>query len=83
MDIQKTVTNISSLQQKNWALHLKIFLFFDDALYAIERAKKNGFKVVAVQDDSNDDHDEIIRECGDHYITDFSQIDIDGWFFAE
>ncbi len=58
-------------------------LFFDDALYAIERAKKNGFKVVAVQDDSNDDHDEIIRECGDHYITDFSQIDIDGWFFAE
>lgn len=58
-------------------------LFFDDALYAIERAKKNGFKVVAVQDDSNDDHDDMIRACGDYYITDFNQIDIDAWFFAQ
>lgn len=58
-------------------------IFFDDALYAIERAKNNGFTVVAVQDDSNDDHDEMIRARGDYYITDFAQIDIDGWFFSE
>lgn len=56
-------------------------IFFDDALYALERAKKNGFEIVAVQDDSNDDHDAIIRDLGDHYITDFAEIDIDGWFF--
>lgn len=56
-------------------------LFFDDALYALERAKKNGFGIVAVQDDSNDDHDAIIRELGDYYITDFAEIDIDRWFF--
>ena len=55
-------------------------LFFDDALYALERAKKNGFEIVAVQDDTNDDHDEAIRALADHYISDFNQVKIDEWF---
>lgn len=55
-------------------------LFFDDALYALERAKKNGLVTVAVQDDTQMDHDAEIRAVGDHYINDFSEIRIDEWF---
>lgn len=55
-------------------------LFFDDALYALERAKKNGLVLVGVQDDTNTDHEEAIRQVSDYYINDFSEIDIDTWF---
>lgn len=55
-------------------------IFFDDALYAIERAKKNGLTVVGVQDDSNIDQDAQIRAAADHYITRFEEIDLDAWF---
>lgn len=55
-------------------------LFFDDALYALERAKKNGLVTVAVQDDTQMDHDAEIRAVCDHYINDFSEIKIDEWF---
>lgn len=58
-------------------------LFFDDALYALERAKKNGLMTVAVQDDTQMDHDAEIHAVGDYYINDFSEIDIDRWFFGE
>lgn len=56
-------------------------LFFDDALYALERAKKNGLMTVAVQDDTQMDHDAEIRAVGDYYINDFADIEIDRWFF--
>ncbi|MEE0433830.1 MAG: HAD family phosphatase [Peptococcaceae bacterium] len=56
-------------------------LFFDDALYALERAKKNGLTTVAVQDDTQMDHDAEIHAAGDYYINDFSEVDIDAWFF--
>lgn len=55
-------------------------VFFDDALYAIERAKKNGLTVVGVQDDSNEDHDAQIRAAADYYITHFDEIPLDEWF---
>lgn len=55
-------------------------LFFDDALYALERAKKNGLVTVAVQDDTQMDHDAEIRAVGDYYIKDFSEVKIDEWF---
>lgn len=58
-------------------------LFFDDALYALERAKKNGLGIVAVQDDTQSDHDAEIRAISDHYITNFNEIPIDKWFFGE
>lgn len=56
-------------------------LFFDDALYALERAKKNGLMTVAVQDDTQMDHDAEIRAVGNYYINDFADIEIDRWFF--
>lgn len=61
----------------------KDVLFFDDALYALERAKKNGLRIVAVQDDTQSDHDAEIRAISDHYINDFSEILIDEWFFED
>lgn len=54
-------------------------LFFDDALYALERAKKNGLVTVAVQDDTQMDHDAEIHAAGVHYINDFSEVNLD-WF---
>ena len=55
-------------------------LFFDDALYALERARKNGLVTVAVQDDTQMDHDAEIHAAGNYYINDFSEIKIDEWF---
>ncbi|MDO4281205.1 MAG: HAD family phosphatase [Peptococcaceae bacterium] len=55
-------------------------VFFDDALYALERAKKNGLTTVAVQDDTNADQDAAIRAAGDYYINDFSEVKVDEWF---
>lgn len=55
-------------------------LFFDDALYALERARKNGLVTVAVQDDTQMDHDAEIYAAGNYYINDFSEIKIDEWF---
>ena len=55
-------------------------LFFDDALYALERARKNGLVTVAVQDDTQMDHDAEINAAGNYYINDFSEIKIDEWF---
>lgn len=55
-------------------------LFFDDALYALERARKNGLVTVAVQDDTQMDHDAEIHAAGNYYINDFSKIKIDEWF---
>lgn len=55
-------------------------LFFDDALYALERAKKNGLVTVAVQDDTNADQAAEIKAAGDYYIDTFKDIDIDEWF---
>lgn len=54
-------------------------LFFDDALYALERAKKNGLVTVAVQDNTQMDHDAEIHAAGDYYINDFSEVRLD-WF---
>lgn len=55
-------------------------LFFDDALYALERARKNGLVTVAVQDDTQMDHDAEIHAVVNYYINDFSEIKIDEWF---
>ncbi len=57
-------------------------LFFDDALYALERAKKNGLKTVAVWDETNVDQAAEIKAAGDYYIKDFSEVKLDEWFEA-
>ena len=49
-------------------------LFFDDALYALERARKNGLVTVAVQDDTQMDHDAEIHAAGNYYTNDCNEI---------
>lgn len=55
-------------------------LFFDDALYALGRAKKNGLITVAVFEQTQLDHDAEIRAAADYYIKDFSEVNVDEWF---
>lgn len=50
---------------------------FEDALYAIESAKRAGFKVVGVKDDSNSDQLKEIEKVSDIYIEDFNQLEVD------
>ena len=47
---------------------------FEDAIHAIETAKKDGFTVAAVFDESEKRHDEV-RALADCYITSFEQLE--------
>ena len=49
-------------------------IIFEDALHAVETAKKDGFKVAVVFDSSEKRQVEI-RQLSDFYITDFEQTD--------
>lgn len=49
-------------------------IIFEDALHAVETAKKDGFKVAVVFDSSEKRQMEI-QQLSDFYITDFEQID--------
>lgn len=47
---------------------------FDDAVYAIRTAKAAGYKVVAVEDFSAEDHIDEIKELADYYVTDYKEM---------
>lgn len=47
---------------------------FEDAIHAIETAKKDGFTVAAVFDESEKCQDEV-RALADCYITSFEQLE--------
>ena len=51
-------------------------LIFEDALHAIETAKKSGFKVVGVFDQSSIKEQEKIKEISDYYINSFEECDL-------
>lgn len=59
---------LSTDKEKTWV--------FEDALYAIESAKKAGFKVVAVRDESSLDQEEEIEARADLYIDDFKEMEV-------
>jgi len=46
-------------------------IVFEDAFYALETAKKDGFRVVAVYDEYEPKQDEL-RKVADYYISDYS-----------
>ncbi len=47
---------------------------FEDAAYAIDTAKKAGYKVVAVEDYSAEDEREHIKSIADFYVVDYSEM---------
>ena len=47
---------------------------FEDAAYAIDTAKRAGYRVIAIEDYSAESEREHIKEIADYYITDYSQI---------
>lgn len=47
---------------------------FEDAAYAIDTAKKAGYKVVAVEDYSAADDIDFIKNTADYYISDYSEL---------
>lgn len=53
---------------------------FEDAIYAIRTAKKDGFRVVAIYDKSEENQAEIKSLC-DYYITDYTDMQ-EFWKFA-
>ena len=55
-------------------------IVFEDALHAVETAKKDGFKVAVVFDNSEKRQTEI-QQLGDCYITDFGQAE-EFWQFV-
>ena len=55
-------------------------LVFEDAIYAIRTAKKNGFRVVAIYDKSEENQAEVKALC-DFYISDYTNIK-EFWKFA-
>lgn len=47
---------------------------FEDAYYAIDTAKKAGYRVVAIEDYSAENERELIKEMSDYYIKDYSEM---------
>lgn len=47
---------------------------FEDAYYAIDTAKKAGYRVVAIEDYSAKNEREQIKELSDYYVKDYSEI---------
>lgn len=47
---------------------------FEDAAYAIDTAKKAGYKVVAIEDYSAEDEREHIKSIADFYVADYSEM---------
>ncbi len=47
---------------------------FEDAGYAIDTAKKAGYRVIAIEDYSAEAEREHIKEAADYYIKDYSEI---------
>lgn len=47
---------------------------FEDAAYAIDTAKRTGYKVIAVEDYSAEDEREHIKETADYYVTNYSEM---------
>lgn len=47
---------------------------FEDAAYAIDTAKKAGYRVVAVEDYSAADDVDFIKNTADYYISDYSEM---------
>lgn len=47
---------------------------FEDAAYAIDTAKRAGYKVIAVEDYSAEDEKEHIKETADYYVTNYSEM---------
>lgn len=47
---------------------------FEDAYYAIDTAKKAGYRVVAIEDYSAENEREQIKELSDYYVKDYSEI---------
>lgn len=54
-------------------------LVFEDALYAVETAKRGGFKVCAVDEDFEIGRQDVIRGLADYYITAYEQV----WDFVD
>lgn len=55
-------------------------VFFDDALYAIKRAKACGLVTVAVEDADNADQMDLIKASGDYFISNAAQVDVEALF---
>lgn len=49
---------------------------FEDALYAIRTAKRDGYFVVAIYDDSMEQYQKKIKSCADVYVSDYRDVDV-------
>lgn len=49
---------------------------FEDALYAIRTAKRDGYYVVAIYDDSMKNYQEKIKRYADLYVSDYTSVDV-------
>ena len=47
---------------------------FEDAVYAMRTAKAAGYKLIAVEDYSAEDHVDEIKQLADYYVTDYKQM---------
>lgn len=65
---------------KAFGLPPQEIVLFDDALYAIERAKRCGLVTVAVEDADNADQMDLIKAAGDYFISNANEVDLEALF---
>lgn len=65
------------LAAERFGTSLSNMVFFDDALYALKRAKSVGLTTYAVADPCTTDLTDKIKAISDHYLEDFSQFPLE------
>ncbi len=72
----KSKPTIYRLAAEKLGLDKSEIAVFEDALYAAVTAKKDGFFLVGIYDDSMKDHQEEIKALADLYVPDYLSVDV-------
>lgn len=74
--VGKSEPTIYRLATEALGLEKEEVAVFEDALYAIRTAKKDGYFVVGIYDDSMKDYQDKIKALVDLYVPDYTSVDV-------
>lgn len=74
--VGKSEPTIYRLANEALGLEKEEVAVFEDALYAIRTAKKDGYFVVGIYDDSMKDYQDKIKALVDLYVPDYTSVDV-------
>ena len=74
--VGKSEPTIYRLATESLGIPKENIAVFEDALYAIRTAKRDGYFVVAIYDDSMKNYQEKVKTYADLYVSDYADVDV-------